>query len=117
MATRQGAVPSSPGAAPEERAAFVAAAAENDEELRREVESAAAGRRSGFSVLDRLPLADAAVIAAGFSDCPGEPTEVLSNPSQRGHRIGPYEIAALLGAGAMGQVYRARDRKLNRDVA
>ena len=34
-----------------------------------------------------------------------------------GHRIGPYEVIALLGAGAMGQVYRARDTKLNRDVA
>ena len=34
-----------------------------------------------------------------------------------GTRLGPYEIVAPLGAGGMGEVYRARDRKLNRDVA
>src|SRR5437867_369434 len=34
-----------------------------------------------------------------------------------GARIGPYEIVALLGAGGMGEVYRGRDSRLNRDVA
>jgi Tol biopolymer transport system component len=34
-----------------------------------------------------------------------------------GDRLGSYEIVSPLGAGGMGEVYRARDRKLNRDVA
>ena len=38
-------------------------------------------------------------------------------PLAIGSRLGPYEIVAPLGAGGMGEVYRARDSKLNRDVA
>jgi Tol biopolymer transport system component len=34
-----------------------------------------------------------------------------------GSRVGPYEVTGVLGAGGMGEVYRARDAKLNRDVA
>src|SRR5262245_52701278 len=34
-----------------------------------------------------------------------------------GTRLGAYEIVSLLGAGGMGEVYRARDTKLERDVA
>jgi serine/threonine protein kinase len=34
-----------------------------------------------------------------------------------GTRVGPYEVTALIGAGGMGEVCRARDTKLHRDVA
>ena len=48
--------------------------------------------------------------------------ETLYNPATHlaltpGSRLGSYEVLALLGAGGMGEVYRARDTKLNRDVA
>src|SRR5262249_1772025 len=38
-------------------------------------------------------------------------------PLTPGSRLGPYEIVAPIGAGGMGEVYRARDTKLDRDVA
>jgi serine/threonine protein kinase len=38
-------------------------------------------------------------------------------PLARGTRIGPYEIVSLLGVGGMGEVYRARDSRLQREIA
>jgi len=38
-------------------------------------------------------------------------------PLQPGTRLGPYEVLSLIGVGGMGEVYRARDAKLQRDVA
>ena len=36
---------------------------------------------------------------------------------ERGTRLGPYQIEAPIGAGGMGEVYKARDTKLDGDVA
>src|SRR5215467_10544395 len=38
-------------------------------------------------------------------------------PLASGIRLGPYEILAPIGAGGMGEVYRARDLRLGRDIA
>src|SRR5215207_6610823 len=59
---------------PSERAAFVAAAAGDDDELRREVEALLASDAAGPKVLDRLPVAGAAAIAAASSDPAGDET-------------------------------------------
>ena len=38
-------------------------------------------------------------------------------PLVSGQKLGPYELSGALGAGGMGEVYRARDTRLGRDVA
>jgi serine/threonine protein kinase len=86
-----------------ERAAYIAQACAGDEALRREVES--------------LLAQEAA--AAGLLSTPGFVLEAEALQPQPivGRAIGPYTIQALLGAGGMGEVYRAHDSQLHRDVA
>jgi Tol biopolymer transport system component/tRNA A-37 threonylcarbamoyl transferase component Bud32 len=88
--------------APEEREAFLAQA---DPELRREVESLLA--QDGESVLDRPAMEIAAKL---LEDSSGERLVV-------GSQLGPYKIESSIGAGGMGQVYKARDTRLGRAVA
>jgi serine/threonine protein kinase len=48
------------------------------------------------------------------------PSGIIAHPLPAlaiGTRLGPYEVLAFIGAGGMGEVYRARDTTLNRDVA
>src|SRR5215831_18634025 len=89
---------------PEERLAFVRQASGSDSGLQREVESLLA-QDEHTVVLDR-PIAAAA--HSLLADNAGV---------QPGSFIGPYRIDSLLGVGGMGEVYRGRDTKLNRDVA
>lgn len=87
---------------PSERAAFVARVADEAPALRAEIESLlAAHDRHGL--VDR-DLADWMEPAQAGGDRIGE-------------TVGPYRIQARLGGGGMGVVYRARDRRLERDIA
>ncbi len=97
-----------------ERDAFLIAATGGDETLRRDVESLLASDAADGSMLDDVRearedfLADATL---GISTAATQPILVPDD------RVGSYEVVAMLGAGGMGEVYRARDPKLNREVA
>jgi TolB-like protein/Flp pilus assembly protein TadD len=58
-----------------------------------------------------------AIEGGASSDDGGRPLEEPPTGLRAGSRLGPYEIVALLGKGAMGDVYRARDTRLGREVA
>jgi eukaryotic-like serine/threonine-protein kinase len=92
------------GREPAARGPFLAEACRDDPDLRHEVESLLAHEHTPL-VVDQEMLGVAAVVFEGLSRL--EP----------GTAVGPYFVKALLGAGGMGEVYRARDTKLNRDVA
>ena len=89
---------------PESRASFLKAACGEDAEVRREVESLLANDASSEQY-----------IATAIVGTAQSALESVTVPA--GTRIESYEIERLIGSGGMGEVYRARDLRLARDVA
>jgi adenylate cyclase len=84
--------------APDKRRIFLDRACSTDRYLRREVESLLSAGREVCSSFLESPLVTQTALAPGT-------------------KLGSYEILSLLGAGGMGEVYRARDPRLGREIA
>jgi eukaryotic-like serine/threonine-protein kinase len=82
---------------------YVAEACGGNEALRQEVESLLASSDSAKSFLETPAVAQV--------------EDALGAKNLEGRQIGSYQIETWIGAGGMGEVYRARDTKLNRNVA
>jgi eukaryotic-like serine/threonine-protein kinase len=93
---------------PHERDMFLDGACRDDSDLRRKVESLLAGDAPGIDPVDGPTFTVAPTMSL-----PGDSGKLAA----AGSWLGPYQIEDSLGAGGMGQVYRARDTRLSRPVA
>src|SRR3954463_2099258 len=102
-----------------ERSAFLSSAIVGDETLREEGEALLAASQADASISSRWPVASESLLAelrsvsqtassAGTDTAPG-----LTS----GSRLGNYDVLGPIGVGGMGEVYRAHDARLDRDVA
>ena len=91
---------------PHERTSFISRVCAGDENLRADLQS----------LLDSHERAGQFIAAPAFEIAAKQISE-QSPPSLAGKRLGHYEIVSLLGAGGMGEVYLARDRRLGRKAA
>jgi hypothetical protein len=89
---------------PADRPAFLDDACADDQALRREVEELLAQAEEAVHFIE-TPALDVAAAALARARTPV------------GRKVGPYTVLSLLGSGGMGEVYRARDSLLHRDVA
>ena len=94
---------------PARREAFVAEACRDDPTLRREVEAMLVG------LDDAGQFGETPLVASASRPEPASPLDVIQLAP--GSQLGPYQILSLLGAGGMGQVYKAFDPRLHREIA
>jgi serine/threonine protein kinase len=95
---------------PEKREQFVAEACDGNDELREEVLSLVKAQSKASDFMERSAMKVAAQMLA-------QDSSLNNQASLVGQEIGTYKIESLLGVGGMGEVYLARETKLNRRVA